>query len=91
VTYLRQEFSVALPVANPGLWPKEQRYDFLIRTRPATDAEIKLAQKNHKSLDYPHREAVLRVLRGLTGKDLGKESKPWQDFLTRSSHVATNR
>lgn len=82
VTYLRQEFSVSLPVENSGLWPKEQRYDFLIRHRPATTDEVIRAQK--KPADYPQREAVLRALRGLTGKDLGKSSKPWKDFIVAS-------
>ena len=34
VTYLKQDFSVQLPVANPGQWPAEQRYDFVVRERP---------------------------------------------------------
>src|SRR5262249_36635694 len=33
VTYLRQDFSVKLPVANAQPWPEMQRFDFLVRTR----------------------------------------------------------
>ena len=33
VTYLRQDFSLKLPVANADPWPEMQRYDFLVRTR----------------------------------------------------------
>lgn len=32
VTYLRQDFSVLLPVANAAPWPTQQRFDFLVRT-----------------------------------------------------------
>src|SRR5262249_53663291 len=39
VTYLRQDFSVMQPVKDHGLWPKEQRYDYLVRQRPLADAE----------------------------------------------------
>ncbi len=35
VTYLRQDFSVVQPVDKPGPWPHSQRYDYLVRTRPA--------------------------------------------------------
>jgi HEAT repeats len=33
VTYLRQDFSVMLPVDNADPWPRMQRFDFLVRTR----------------------------------------------------------
>ena len=35
VTYLRQDFSVMQSVENPGKWPALQRFDFLVRIRPA--------------------------------------------------------
>src|SRR5262249_32980611 len=38
-TYLRQDFSVMLPVENAAPWPDFQRYDFLVRTRTVTPAE----------------------------------------------------
>src|SRR5262249_46643757 len=31
VTYLQQDFSLKLPVSNPGLWPEVQRFDFMVR------------------------------------------------------------
>ena len=31
VTYLRQDFSVVLPVKDHGKWPQYQRFDFLVR------------------------------------------------------------
>ncbi len=33
VTYLRQDFSVMLPVADAAPWPEMQRFDFVVRTR----------------------------------------------------------
>jgi hypothetical protein len=40
VVYLRQDFSVMLPVANAKPWPEVQRFDFFVRTRPATSQEL---------------------------------------------------
>ena len=39
VTYLRQDFSMKLPVEDADPWPEMQRYDFLVRTREVTDQE----------------------------------------------------
>src|SRR5262249_52514970 len=33
VTYLRQDFSLLLPVADAHPWPAMQRFDFMVRTR----------------------------------------------------------
>ncbi len=33
VTYLRQDFSMKLPVKDAAPWPEQQRFDFLVRTR----------------------------------------------------------
>jgi hypothetical protein len=38
--YLRQDFSVSLPVGEREPWPEIQRYDFVVRTRRATDADL---------------------------------------------------
>lgn len=77
VTYLKQDFSVTLPVENADKWPKEQRYDFLVRTRPATWWERVVPP----SRDYPQRAAVLATLRALTGTDAGNESDEWRAAL----------
>jgi hypothetical protein len=39
VTYLKQDFSAFQPVPRKGLNPEQQRFDYLLRERPATDAE----------------------------------------------------
>ena len=39
ITYLRQDFSVSHPVKDHGAWPEHQRFDYIVRTRPATAAD----------------------------------------------------
>ena len=38
-TYLRQDFSVVQPVAGAGKWPGDERFDYMVRTRPLNKAE----------------------------------------------------
>ena len=38
--YLRQDFSVMLPVKDHGKWPEMQRFDFFVRTRDATGEDF---------------------------------------------------
>ena len=39
VTYLRQDFSAMLPVAEAHPWPEMQRFDFPVRERNVTEDE----------------------------------------------------
>jgi hypothetical protein len=78
ITYLRQEFSWMLPVSNPGLWPSLQRYDFLVRTRPAVDGEVVAAKRDH---DTPQKRAIVRTLQAITGKDFGDRAADWRNGL----------
>jgi hypothetical protein len=82
-TFLRQDFSVMQPVRNSGKWPSNQRFDYILRTRKATAAEVEAAKpaKDGKRVDFPQREAVLFALREITGKDMGREVKDWQPLL----------
>jgi hypothetical protein len=84
-TYLRQDFSVVQPVASSGKWPGNQRFDYLVRTRPSTRAErtrFEQPQKANPNPDtYEQREALLFALRELTGKDLGTSSEDWKPLL----------
>jgi hypothetical protein len=41
VTYLRQDFSVALPVEKADPWPRMQRYDFVVRAREVIEQEAR--------------------------------------------------
>jgi HEAT repeats len=64
VTYLRQDFSVTQRVAKPNKWPAQQRFDILVRQRPATSAET--ARK--PAATYPQRQAVLFAIERLSAK-----------------------
>jgi hypothetical protein len=75
-TYLRQDFSWMLPVANPGPWPELQRYDFVVRTRPALPGE-----SAPSAAESPQLQAIVRALRALTGKDFGDRAADWRDGL----------
>jgi HEAT repeat protein len=79
ITFLRQDFSVDLPVAAPDLWPGEQRFDFVTRVRPARAEEM--LESVAKPGAYPQRDAVLYALRGLTGLDGGDSPSKWHDLL----------
>ena len=76
VTYLRQDFSRLMPVGNHGQWPERQRFDFLVRTRPATEAELAVPQP----ATYFQREVVLRTLQKLTGEKTGDDVAAWRDY-----------
>jgi hypothetical protein len=79
VTYLKQDFSVPQPVARPDAWPVSQRFDYLVRVRPATLDEV--LELTRRPPTYPQREAVLFALRELTGKDAGRTSADWRPYL----------
>jgi hypothetical protein len=76
ITYLRQDFSLMLPVENPGPWPKLQRFDFLVRTRPATDGE----RTSQQPADYPQRAAIMWVLREFTGHSFNSADS-WRHYI----------
>jgi hypothetical protein len=80
ITYVQQEFSWVLPVEQHGLWPSLQRYDFVIRTRPATKEESTAIVA-----DSPQRAAMVRALRALTGKDFGAKADDWRTGLGAAS------
>jgi hypothetical protein len=86
ITYLRQDFSLLEPVANAAPWPVFQRFDYIVRKRELTDAEIKERVSrvfDERAFNYPHRDAVLFALRELTGEDAGTSSAAWRLLLWR--------
>lgn len=87
VTYLRPDFSTALPVDRPGPWPAVQRFDFIVRTRPARPWETDQSPRT----TYPQREAVLRALRELTQSDFGGHSEDWRAGLANEPRLAALR
>lgn len=70
VTYIRQDFSLIEAVKDPGLWPRMQRFDYVVRRRPLTDQElIDMVYSDAPSRNYPQREAVKFALEKLTAPE----------------------
>jgi hypothetical protein len=93
VTYLKQDFSVTQEMANADPWPKLQRFDYLVRTRDATLAEIALANApeaiEEQKQDYPQRAAVMYALQGLL-ENAGRDAATSHDNATAESASRMN-
>jgi hypothetical protein len=85
VTYLRQDFSMALPVADANPWPEMQRYDFLVRSRELTDEEFVSYRDQFGTSDpsqpNAYQRAALAALRELTGRDAAPSAQAWRTLL----------
>jgi hypothetical protein len=84
VTYLRQDFSVMLPVKEAAPWPEMQRFDFLVRKRILTEeeaAELKQRLTPREGELTPYQKAAVRALRELTGRDLPAKADAWRKHL----------
>jgi hypothetical protein len=79
ITYVRQDFSVAQPVDNPGFWPSQQRYDYLVRRKVVPDPKDEMPPE--EKVDYPQRRSVLAALRELSGLDAGETAASWRKVL----------
>jgi hypothetical protein len=91
VTYLKQDFSRMLPVANPGKWPAVQRFDFFVRERPATERELMESDTLEKlartRVSFPPRYySIVFALRELTGHDFGPTTADWKAVLFHRKH-----
>ena len=62
ITYLRQDFSKIQAVEDHGKWPKLQRFDFVVRTRAATDEDLR------RKPNPAYRETILYALAALNQK-----------------------
>jgi HEAT repeats len=85
VTYLRQDFSQNLPVANAAPWPAKQRFDFLVRTRNLTEPEAQayreLFQPREPGALSPYQRAAQSALQELTGRDAEPTAAAWRKLL----------
>jgi HEAT repeat protein len=79
-TYLRQDFSLTMTVANANPWPGRQRFDFFVRTRELTNAEANEFPRAFGSQSPYHRSA-LYALRELTGRDAAPTAEAWRKLL----------
>ena len=83
-TYLRQDFSRMEKVENPGKWPAQQRFDYLVRTRTLTSEEAAERQaKTSPDVPSAHHRAALSVLTRLTSTYLGAKASDWRDEIAR--------
>lgn len=87
LTYLRQDFSVVQPVINAGKWPGNQRYDYVLRTRPLTKQEITTYQKLEKDgkfpKEYPQQGSIVFALKELTKQDFGNTYDDWNQGVQK--------
>jgi hypothetical protein len=85
VTYLRQDFSMRLPVADANPWPEMQRFDFLVRTRVLTAQAAKVREealaRREPGVLSPYHRAALAALRELTTKDTEPTAPAWRRLL----------
>src|SRR5687768_15975484 len=84
-TYLEQDFSAALPVAEAHPCPEMQRFDLFVRECTLTDVEAadyrdKLTPKEDGVLSTYHKAAVA-ALREMTGKDAAPTAAAWRKLL----------
>jgi hypothetical protein len=84
VTYLRQDFSLVLPVEDSGPWPAEQRFDFFVRKRIISDEEAAEYDRQLRKTPQPYHIAALQALRALTGR-YAASPEAWRAWLKRSS------
>jgi hypothetical protein len=86
ITFLRQDFSVQLPMAAPGAAkPVGVRFDYVVCRRliPRKEAERRLELHEGRPT-YPQRDAVLSALRGLTGRDAGYTTEAWRQLYPQA-------
>jgi hypothetical protein len=93
VTYLRQDFSVKLPVANAQPWPDRQRFDFLVRTRQLTEKDAEAYRElvcPAAGELTPYQRIAVAGLRQLTGRDAGANANAWQRILAEMRSVSAS-
>jgi hypothetical protein len=85
VTYLRQDFSLMMPVHEAAPWPDMQRFDFLVRSRVLSAKEAEefrqQAPKAVAGSTTPYQRAILFALRELTQRDTAPTPQAWRELL----------
>jgi hypothetical protein len=85
MTYLRQDFSMMMPVSDPHPWPEKQRFDFFVRARVLTPQEAQAYEPCCEADDpgrlSPYHRAALFALRELTGRDTAPTASAWRTML----------
>jgi hypothetical protein len=78
IVYLRQDFSVTLPVEDAKPWPRMQRFDFVARRRALTAEEAKDLSSQRNSDRAIRHAAIVWALCALTGLDGGTTAAEWR-------------
>jgi hypothetical protein len=81
MTYLRQDFSLMMHVADANPWPNMQRFDFFVRTRAVTPQEAQAWETAAKDRANPYQQSALLALRELTGRDAEATPQAWREVL----------
>jgi hypothetical protein len=84
MTYLRQDFSMLMPVPNANPWPAQQRFDFLVRKVQLTPAQAQMFRdklRPQAGALSPYQEAAHTALRSLTGLDAVPTAQAWRKVL----------
>jgi len=89
-TYLRQDFSVRMPVENAAPWPEMQRFDFLVRSRVVEGNELARLQQRVAERPAGYRsenhKAAARALQALTGhENVASTKEAWQRVLAANA------
>lgn len=89
ITFLRQDFSIQLPIAGPGT---NQRFDYVVRTRILTREQAdRVLAKTVPRETYPQRDAVLFALSRLSGQDPGTSTLAWKSLYPDAEIVIETR
>jgi hypothetical protein len=84
--HLRQDFSLLRKVADHGIWPEVQRFDYVVRTRVLTTEQAMALNLNRipnepPRIPSPHRRAVLYALTRLTSLYPGDTAGDWRPAI----------
>ena len=83
ITYLEQDFSVVQPVANPGPWPRDQRFDYVVRSKKVTPAQAASTAQRISQTPNRYRNAIIFALRQLTGEEpADNSSSNWKKIMS---------
>ena len=82
ITYLEQDFSVVRPVENPGPWPREQRFDYVVQNKKLTLKEAEQVARQISQTPNRNRNAIIFALRELTGETpADNSSNNWRNIM----------
>ena len=68
ITYLQQDFSIVRPVENPGPWPSDQRFDFVVQNKKVIKGNVGKITRQMSKKRNQNRQAVIYALQKLTGQ-----------------------